>query len=190
MRRDSTTADTGDGQGNGRRPGCADRIVRVAAIILAARVVLLVVAAVNLDQAVSDDSAATSVATVANRDCGGHVNSTSNPNPDGNAGRRIDSRPNVIPGTDSHVGTSGDANFHTDVGPDGNTYIDAGAYATPHADAESNSCSSTNICPTPHAEADTDSPACSSAHAHAHADARANANSHTAKVDLSRRDRL
>ncbi len=66
MRSLAPISDAGDGQGNIRRRGCVDRVVRVAAIILVVAFVLLVtivVAALVFGPSNDDDSAATAVAT-------------------------------------------------------------------------------------------------------------------------------
>ena len=67
MRSLAPITETGDDQGNTRRPGCVDTVVRVAAIVLVAvfaLFVILVVAALVFGPSNDDDSTATSVTTV------------------------------------------------------------------------------------------------------------------------------
>ena len=67
MRSLAPISEAGDGQGNTRRRGCVDRMVRVAAIVLVAAFFLLVtfvVAALVFGPSNEDDPATTSVATV------------------------------------------------------------------------------------------------------------------------------
>ena len=67
MRSSAPITETGEDEGNIRRPGCVDRVVRIAAIVLAAGFMLFVtfvIAALVVGPSDEDDSAATAVATV------------------------------------------------------------------------------------------------------------------------------